>query len=44
VTVAETQLAGVRDSMTVNAIHTLIAAAPETIAATLKFLAYGRLR
>jgi pimeloyl-ACP methyl ester carboxylesterase len=44
VTVAETQLAGVRDSMTVNAIHTLIAAAPETIAATLNFLAYGRLR
>jgi hypothetical protein len=30
--------------MTVNAVHTVIAAAPETIAATLKFLESGRLR
>jgi len=30
--------------MTVNTIHTVIASAPETIAATLKFLDSGRLR
>ncbi len=44
VTVAETQLPGVRDSMTVAAVHTVIAAAPETIAATLNFLDTGQLR
>jgi hypothetical protein len=44
VTVMETELAGARDRMTVNAIHTLIASAPETIDATLKFLDSGRLR
>jgi hypothetical protein len=44
VTVTETELSGARDRMTVNTIHTLIAAAPETIAATLKFLESGRLR
>lgn len=42
VRVAETHLAGSRDSLVVPVIHTLIAAAPETIAATLKFLASGR--
>lgn len=44
VTVAETDLAGASDRLTVPAIHTLIAAAPETIAATLHFLDSGRLR
>jgi hypothetical protein len=44
VTVAETALPDARDRMTVNAVHTVIAAAPETIAATLKFLESGRLR
>ena len=44
VTVAETELAGASDRLTVNAIHTVIAAAPETIAATLNFLEHGRLR
>lgn len=42
VRVTETHLAGSRDSLVVPVIHTLIAAAPETIAATLKFLASGR--
>lgn len=44
VTVAETELAVARDRLTVKAIHTLIAAAPEVIAATLNFLEHGRLR
>lgn len=44
VTVAETELAGARDSLVVDALHTVIAASPETIAATLKFLDSGRLR
>lgn len=44
VTVAETELAAARERMTVNTIHTVIAASPETIGATLKFLASGRLR
>jgi len=44
VTVAETELAGIHDSLVVNTIHTVIAASPETIAATLKFLDSGRLR
>jgi pimeloyl-ACP methyl ester carboxylesterase len=44
VTVTETELAGARDRMTVNTIHTVIASAPETITATLKFLDSGRLR
>lgn len=44
VTLTETALPGVRDSMTVAAVHTVIAAAPETIAATLKFLDTGQLR
>lgn len=44
VTVAETELAGGRDSLLVPALHTVIAAAPETIAATLNFLEHGRLR
>lgn len=44
VTVTETELSGARDRMTVNTIHTVIASAPETIAATLKFLDSGRLR
>jgi len=44
VTVAETELAGVRDRLTVSAPHTVIAAAPETIAATKNFLDHGRLR
>ena len=43
VTVAETDLRGARDHLTVKAIHTVIAAAPETIAATLNFLENGRL-
>ena len=42
VRVAETHLAGARDTLVVPVIHTVIAAAPETIAATLKFLASGR--
>ena len=44
VTVAETELSGVRDRLTVAALHTVIAAAPETIAATMNFLEHGRLR
>ncbi|MGF1631003.1 MAG: esterase/lipase family protein [Kiloniellaceae bacterium] len=44
VTIAETALPGVRDRMTVSAVHTVIAAAPETIAATRRFLENGRLR
>lgn len=44
VTVVETELAAARDRLTVNTIHTVIASSPETIAATLKFLASGRLR
>lgn len=44
VTVSETGLAGARDSLTVNALHTFIASAPDSIAATLEFLATGRLR
>lgn len=44
VTVTETELSGARDRMTVSTIHTVIASAPETIAATLKFLASGQLR
>lgn len=44
VTVAETELEGVRESLLVPALHTVIAAAPETIAATLSFLKHGRLR
>lgn len=44
VTVAETRLPGARDRMTVNALHTVIASQPETIAATRKFLETGRLR
>lgn len=44
VTVGETRLAGARDSMTVTAIHTLIASMPETIDATRSFLETGRLR
>ncbi|WP_340115450.1 alpha/beta fold hydrolase [Pelagibius sp. 7325] len=44
VTVAETDLPGVRDRLTVPALHTLIAASPQTIAATLNFLENGRLR
>lgn len=44
VTVAETGLADARDSVVVNTIHTVIAAAPETIAATVRFLDSGRLR
>lgn len=42
VTVAETRLGGARDFLTVPVIHTVIAGAPETIAATLSFLAKGR--
>lgn len=44
VAVAETDLAGVRDRLTVRALHTVIAAAPQTIVATLNFLEHGRLR
>jgi len=44
VTVAETDLPGVRDRLTVPAIHTVIAASPQTIAATISFLENGRLR
>ena len=44
VTVTETSIAGARDSMTVNALHSFIASAPDSIAATLEFLATGRLR
>jgi len=42
--VAETELSGVRDRLTVAALHTVIASAPETIAATMNFLEHGRLR
>jgi len=44
VTVSETTLDGARDRLQVTAIHTLIASTPEAIAATLSFLATGRLR
>jgi len=44
VTVAETDLPGARDRLTVPAIHTVIAALPQTIAATMNFLENGRLR
>lgn len=44
VALAETDLPGARDRLTVHAIHTVIASAPETIAATLNFLEHGRLR
>ena len=42
VTVAETRLGGAGDFLVVPVIHTVIASAPETIAATLSFLAKGR--
>jgi hypothetical protein len=41
VTVAETRLGGARDFLVLPVIHTVIAGAPETIAATLHFLAKG---
>ena len=44
VTVEETRLHGARDFLVVPAVHTFIAAEPETIAATRKFLETGRLR
>ncbi len=44
VTVEETRLAGMRDFQVVTAPHTVIASAPETIAATLEFLESGRFR
>ncbi len=42
VTVAETRLEGAADFLRVPALHTFIASHPETIAATLRFLAHGR--
>lgn len=42
VTVAETRLGGANDFLVVPVIHTVIASAPEAIAATLSFLAKGR--
>ncbi len=44
VTVEETRLEGARDFLVVPAVHTFIAAAPETIAATLSFLDTGAFR
>jgi pimeloyl-ACP methyl ester carboxylesterase len=44
VTVEETRLAGARDFLIVTALHTVIASNPETIAATLAFLATGGFR
>ncbi len=44
VTVDETRLDAARDFLVVPAIHTFIADAPETIAATLSFLETGRFR
>lgn len=44
VTVEETRLAGMRDFRVVTAPHTVIASAPETIAATFEFLESGRFR
>jgi pimeloyl-ACP methyl ester carboxylesterase len=43
-TVAETPIKGMRDFLVVPALHTVIAGAPETIAATLKFLESGQFR
>ncbi|MDJ0610134.1 MAG: hypothetical protein QNJ67_14250 [Kiloniellales bacterium] len=42
VTVAETRLEGAADFLRVPALHTFIASHPDTIAATLRFLAHGR--
>lgn len=42
VTVAETRLGGASDFLVLPVIHTVIASAPETIAATLSFLVKGR--
>jgi hypothetical protein len=44
VTLVETELPEATDRLTVPALHTVIAAAPEAIAATLMFLDSGRLR
>ncbi len=44
VTLGETRLPGARDHMVVEALHTVIAGRPETIAATRNFLETGRLR